>query len=146
MTPTATSTLSSISTPTPTPDATATPTFVKLSIDEPLFAGVKVVKGNGIPGALVVVRDLDDVRIVATGNVNSEGRYEIDLTSALGAFQLSGLETGHRIQAESERQIYQAIVQSPIAVQVQVFLPFVSKSSLSNPGDGDQPPPPPRRP
>jgi hypothetical protein len=119
-------------------------TFVELSIDEPLFAGVTVVKGKGIPGALVIVRDLDDLRIVAEGSVNSEGRYEIDLTSVLATYQLSGPETGHRIQAESEGQICQAIVQPQIAVQGQVFLPFVSKGSLSNSGDGDYPLPPPR--
>ena len=59
-TPTATSAPSPMSTPTPTPDATATSTFVDLSIDEPLFTGAMVIKGNGIPGALVVVRDLGD--------------------------------------------------------------------------------------
>jgi len=143
-TPTATSTLSSMTRPTPTPDATVTSTFIGLSLDEPLFAGVTVVKGNGIPGTLIVVRDLDDLRIVAEGGVNSEGRYEIDLASVLATCQLDGLEAGHRIQAESEGQICQATVQPQIAVRGQVFLPFVSKGSLSNSGDGDSPPAPPR--
>jgi hypothetical protein len=120
-----TSTPSSKGRPTPTPDAAVTATFVELSIDEPLFAGTTVVKGNGIPGALVVLRDLDDLRIVATESVNSESRYEIDLTSVLETNQFSGLETGHRIQVVSEGQTYQTIVQPPIAVQV--FLPFISK-------------------
>jgi hypothetical protein len=122
------------STPTPMPDTTATATFVEPSIDEPLFAGDTVVRGNGIPGASVVVQDLDDPRIAATGNVNKESRYEIALTSVLERNQLNGLETGHRIQSESEGQTYQVIVQPQITVQV--FLPFVSKSSLSTPGDG----------
>jgi hypothetical protein len=128
MTPTATSTLSSVSTHTPTPEATATPTFVELSIDEPLFAGATAVKGNGIPGALVVVRDLDDPWIAAAGSVNSEGKYEIDLTSVLETYQLSGLEAGHKIQAESEDQIYQAIVQPYNGGRFQIFLPLVTSS------------------
>ncbi|MDH4138935.1 MAG: DUF11 domain-containing protein, partial [Anaerolineae bacterium] len=138
MPPTTTPTLTN----TPTPDATATSTFVELSIDEPLFAGTTIVKGNGISGALSVIRDLDDPRIVATGSVSSESRYEIDLTSVLETCQLGGLETGHRIQAESEGQIYQAIVRPQTTGPVQVFLPYVGKNS----SDGDHPHVPPRRP
>jgi hypothetical protein len=129
---------------TPTPTPTNTPTSASLSIDEPLLVGATVVKGNGIPGASVVVRDLDDPRISAVGSVNSEGRYEIALNSSGEVHQLSDLEIGHRIQVESEGQIYQAIVQSQ--AKVQIFLPFVGKSSLSNPGDGDHPPASPPRP
>jgi hypothetical protein len=128
------------------PDATATSTSVELSIDEPLFAGATVVKGNGIPGARSVVRDLDNLRIAATGSVNSEGRYEVDLASILETYQLRGLEAGHTIQAESEGQIYQAIVQPQVTGQDEVFLPIVSKRSFSNPDDGDRSPAPPRRP
>jgi hypothetical protein len=145
-TPTATSTLSPIDTPVPMPDATATSTSVELSIDEPLFAGATVVKGNGIPGARSVVRDLDNLRIAATGSVNSEGRYEVDLASILETYQLGGLEAGHRIQAESEGQIYQAIVHPQGTGQDEVFLPIVSKRSFSNPDDGDRSPAPPPRP
>jgi hypothetical protein len=136
--------LTSTPIPTPTtPDATATSAFVELSIDEPLLAGDTVVRGNGIPEALVVVRDLDDPRIVAASSVNSKGQYEIELTSVLATDQLGGLETGHRIQAESEGLIYQAIVQPRITVRI--LLPLVSKISLSNP-DEDYPDEPPSRP
>jgi len=145
-TPTASSTLSPMDTPVPMPDATATATFLELSIDEPLLAGATVVRGNGIPGALSVVRDLDDLRIAASGSVNSEGRYEIDLALVLATSQFGGLETGHRIQAESEGQIYQTVVQPRIIAQDEVFLPIVSKGMFSNPDDGDHPPAPPRRP
>jgi parallel beta-helix repeat protein len=146
-TPLPTHTTTPTNTPLPntlTPTPTNTPTSAKLSIDEPLLVGATVVKGNGIPGASVIVRDLDDPRISAVGRVNSEGRYEIALNSSGGIHQLSDLETGHRIQAESEGQIYQVIVQSP--TKVQIFLPFVGKSSLSHPGDGDHPPASPPRP
>jgi hypothetical protein len=130
----------------PMPDATATATFFELSIDEPLFAGDTVVKGNGIPGASSVVRDLDNLRIAGAGSVNGEGRYEIDLASVLETYQLRGLETGHRIQAESEGQIYQTVVHPQITAQDEVYLPIVSKGMSSDPDDGDHPPAPPRRP
>lgn len=137
-TPSATNTPVPVLTGTPLPtqtpalSLTSTPVAVQLTIDEPLYAGTTLVAGNGMPARTVVVKDMVDTSILATGVVDKRGRYAVDLSAALQVQGKDGLEAEHVVQAEMDEQIYQTVVQplNVVGDEFRVFLPLVSKRDL----------------
>jgi hypothetical protein len=148
-TPAPTNTATPSPTFTPTPTNTSTPTFTpvlaqtvtpsptgapgsgQLTIDEPLYAGGRVVTGNGLPGRMVVIRLLPLETVPASGIVDPYGRYSVELSAVLQENGLDGLVAGQVVQAIMEEQIYETVVQPPVEPgSLQIFLPVVSKGSL----------------
>jgi hypothetical protein len=129
-TPTSTPTDTLPPTSTPALSLTGTPILAQLTIDEPLYVGDTSVKGNGAPGEMVVIRDMDDLRITSAGVADKNGRYTVDLRVVLQAYGKDGLESPHTIQAEMKGQIYQAIVQAynVVPTNSEIFLPIVYSS------------------
>jgi hypothetical protein len=137
-TPTPTSANTPTQTPTPTPTATATsastptvtPTgapLAQLTIDEPVYAGARVVTGNGTSGQTVVVRDATSALLLSVSTVDNSGRYAADLSEALQTIGQDGLEAHQLIQAEMEQEVYQTVVRA--LGGFRVYLPIVVKES-----------------